>query len=86
MSWHDSLAVKAREMGKSAAEFKSGARRKANATWPFLIVAGAVWYFAGWGWALIPAAIAAWNAFQSVSATMIATRLERTEATRHGRD
>jgi len=77
MGWHDSLAARAIAMGKTAAEFKSGARRKANLTCLFLVVAGAVWYFAGWPWALIPAAIATWNAFQSMSATMIAGRLER---------
>jgi len=77
MGWHDSLAARAIEMGKTAAEFKSGARRKANVACLFLAVAGAVWYFVGWPWAVIPAAIAAWNGFQSMSATMIAGRLEK---------
>ena len=77
MGWHDSLAARAIEMGKTAGEFKVGARRKANATWLFLAVAGAVWYFVSWPWALIPAAISAWNAFQSMSATVIARRLEK---------
>ncbi len=79
MGWHDSLAARATAMGKTTADFKQGARRKANATWPFLIVAGAVWYFVGWAWALIPAAFAAWNAFQSVSARMIAIRLDKAQ-------
>jgi hypothetical protein len=77
MGWHDSLAARAIEMGKTADEFKGGARRKANATWLFLVGGGAVWYFVSWPWALIPAAIAAWNALQSMSATMIASRLEK---------
>jgi hypothetical protein len=65
-------------MGKTAADFRKGARRKANATWVLLIVAGVVGYFVGWGWAVIPACIAAFSAMQSVSATMIAARLEKT--------
>jgi hypothetical protein len=77
MGWHDSLAARAIEMGKTAGEFKAGARRKANATWLFLAVGGAVWYFVSWPWALIPAAISAWTGFQSLSATMIASRLEK---------
>ena len=77
MGWHDSLAARAIAMGKTAAEFKSGARRKAYAACLFLAVAGAVWYFVSWPWAVIPAAVAAWNAFQSMSATMIAGRLEK---------
>ena len=81
MGWHDSLAARAIETGKTANEFKSGAQNKANATWLFLAVAGAVWYFASWPWALIPAAIAALRALQSISATMIASRLEKLEST-----
>ena len=77
MGWHDSLAARATAMGKTSAEFQKGAQNKANATWVFLIVAAAVWYFASWAWALIPAVFAAFSAFQSVSATMIATRLAK---------
>lgn len=77
MGWHDSLAARAVAMGKTAPEFRQGAKRKTNATWIFLIVAGAVWYVVGWAWALIPAAVAAFSAFQSVSATMIADRLDK---------
>lgn len=80
MGWHDALAVKSAEMGKTAAEFKAGARRKANATGLFLIVACAVGYFVSWPWALLPGVVAAWSAFQSMSATMIASRLEAMEA------
>jgi hypothetical protein len=77
MGWHDSLATRAIAMGKTADEFKSGARRKAYEALLFLVVAGAVWYFVGWPWALIPAAIAAFRALQGMSATMIAARLEK---------
>lgn len=79
MGWHDSLAIKARQTGKTSADFKKGSQRKANATWVYAIVAGAVWYFVSWPWALIPAALATLSAFQSVSATMIALRLEKAE-------
>ena len=79
MGWHDNLADRAAAMGKTAAEFKSGSQRKANAAWYLLIVAAAVWYFVNWQWALIPAALAALSAFQSVSASLIAARLEKVE-------
>lgn len=77
MGWHDSLASKARSMGKTSADFKAGAQRKANGTWMWLVLVAVVWYFASWKWALIPGAFAALSAFQSVSASMIAARLEK---------
>lgn len=80
MGWHDALAAKSAEMGKTSAEFRAGARRKAKATALFLIVTGAVGYFAGWIWALLPAVVAAWSAFQFMSATLIASRLEVLES------
>jgi hypothetical protein len=76
MGWHDVLAAKSAEMGKTSAEFRAGARHKTKATGLFVIVAGVVGYFAGWMWALLPAVVAAWSAFQLMSATMIASRLE----------
>lgn len=82
MGWHDDLAARSYAMGKTSPEFKAAARRKAKATWPWLLVAAAVWYFAGWPWALIPVAIVAFTAFQSVSASLVAMRLEKIESTR----
>ena len=79
MGWHDELAAKSYAMGKTSAEFKAGAQRKVNATWPWLLVAAALWYFASWPWALVPLAIAAFSACQSISATMVAMRLEKIE-------
>ena len=76
MGWHDALAAKSAEMGKTSAEFRAGARHKAGATCLYLIAAGAVGYFAGWAWAAIPGAVAAWSALQTMSATLIASRLE----------
>ena len=77
MSLHDKLASKAISSGKGTADFSAAAQKHANATWFFLIAASAIWYFFGWGWALIPVAIGISTAVQSVSATMVATRIEK---------
>lgn len=79
MGWHDAVAAKSAEMGKTSAAFRAGARRKAVATCLCLIVAGAVGYSVGWAWAAIPGALAAWSALQTMSATLIASRLEARE-------
>jgi hypothetical protein len=75
----DKLAQQAVAMGKSSSEFKAAAQRHANVTWFCVIVAGVTWYFLGWAWALILIVFGAYTAFQSVSATMVATRLEKHE-------
>lgn len=80
MALHDKLAQKAIAMGKHSSGFSAAAQKHANATWFYLIVAGAVWYFFGWLWALVPAALGVYTAFQSISATMVATRLESQES------
>jgi len=77
MSLHNELAQKAVAVGKHSSEFSAAAQKHANATWFYLIVAGVVWYFTSWPWALIPAALGVYAAFQSISATKIATRIER---------
>lgn len=77
MSWHDGLAIRARQMGRTAPEFKKGSQNKATAAGLYLVVAAAIWYFVSWSWALIPAALAVLSAFQSMSAIMIALRLEK---------
>jgi hypothetical protein len=79
MNWHDALAARSAEQGRTSADFRAGARRKARATFLFLLLAGIVLYLVGWPWALLPAALAAWSAFQSRSALLIATRLEAME-------
>jgi hypothetical protein len=79
MSWHDTLARKALLGGKTSQQFHQAAKRHANATWFYLIIGCIVWYFADWKWALIPFSLAAFVAFQSFSATMVATRLKRFE-------
>lgn len=80
MGWHDVLAARSAELGKTEADFRAGARRKAYATCLLLLVAGVVGYFIGGAWALVPGIVAAWTAFQCMSATMIANRLHRREA------
>lgn len=72
----DALTAKALEKGSNSAELSAAAQRHANSTWFYLIAAAIVWYFFGWGWALIPLAFAAFKILQSVSATLIATRLK----------
>lgn len=79
MSFHDSVALKARLAGNTAAQFHEAAQRHANATWAYLIIAAIVWYFTSWMWAVIPFALAAYVALQSISATLVATRLEKYE-------
>jgi hypothetical protein len=76
MSLHDKLAQKAFAMGKRSSDFSDAAKKHADATWITLIFSGVVWYFLGWLWALIPAAICVYTAFQSISATLISARLE----------
>lgn len=80
MPLHDKLEHKAASIGKKAPEFRTAAQKHANATWFFFIIAGVVWYLADdWEWALFPIAVGVFTAFQSVSSTMIATRLENQE-------
>ena len=79
MSLHDKLAQKAIAMGKSSSEFLRAAQKHANATWFFVIAALVAWYFWGWVWALIPIALAAYTALQSISSTMIAARIKSQE-------
>jgi len=86
MSLHDKLAQKAISLGKSPSEFKVAAQKHANATWFLLIVGGVVWYFLGWTWAIILIALGAYTALKSVSATMVATRLEDREQTSESTD
>lgn len=82
-SFHDELARRAVRDGNSSAEFRAGARSNANWTWGWVIVAGLVWYFASWPWALVPFAVAMFKALQSISSTAVARRLERKAAAMH---
>lgn len=80
MALHDKLAQKAIEMGKHSSEFSAAAQKHSNATWFYLIVAGIAWYFFGWLWALIPGTLGIYTVLQSISATMVTTRLESHES------
>ncbi|MGB7060739.1 MAG: hypothetical protein WBF13_00115 [Candidatus Zixiibacteriota bacterium] len=82
MSIHDEMARKALRDGNTSDQFRRAAQGHANRTWLFLLVAAVVWYFANWAWAMIPGAFAVFKAVQSVSATMVAQRLERMEKSR----
>jgi flagellar basal body-associated protein FliL len=79
MSLHDKLAQQAISMGKGSSEFKAAAQKHANATWLLAIGGGVIWYFLGWAWAVILIALGVYTALKSVSATMVATRLENHE-------
>jgi Flp pilus assembly protein TadB len=80
MPLHDQMALNARLDGQTSGQYRHAAQRHANAMWIYIIIAGVVWYFASWIWALIPFALAAFVATQSVSATLIARRLEKYES------
>ena len=58
----------------TAKDFDRAAQKKANSTWLFVILAGIIFYFFQW-YAIIPAAIAVFTIFQSISATKNAARL-----------
>lgn len=77
MSLHEKMAAGAVLKGKTAAQFKMAAQKHANASWFYGAIGAAVWYFANWKWAAIPLALAAFVALQSISATLIATKMER---------
>jgi hypothetical protein len=84
MSIHDQMALNARLEGQTSAQYHRAAQRHANAMWIYIIIAGIVWYFTNWIWALIPFALAALVAIQSISATLIAQRLEKYESREAG--
>lgn len=79
MAFFEQMAARASLRGHKAAHFAAAAQRHANAFWFLLVAAALTWWLAGWKWALIPAAAAAWTAFQSCSATVIQRHLERLE-------
>ena len=80
MGLHDRLAFKALTMGKNSKEFTAAAQRHANSSWFCLFIAGVVWYFAGFVWALIPIAFMTFFIIQSISSTLVSTKLEKYES------
>ena len=64
------------ENGKTASEFSLASQKNANATWGYGIIGGVVLYFFSWEWSIAPFILALYSAFQSISATSIATNIE----------
>jgi len=79
MGFHEQIALKARLDGETAAVYRDAADQHAKAFWMYLALAGMVWYFTAWYWALIPAALAVFVTIQSISAKAVATRLDKYE-------
>ncbi|HNY64395.1 MAG TPA: hypothetical protein PKM41_03085 [Deltaproteobacteria bacterium] len=79
MTFTDYAVNKAILDGRSSRDFRIAAQSNANAAVVYLIIALAVWFFAGWVWALIPAALMLYTGCQSISATRIAIGLEQVE-------
>lgn len=77
MSFFDKLAQKAASMGKTADEFYAASRRYANAACPLAVLAGTVWYLFDLSVAIVPFALAGLAAYQSITSTMVASRIER---------
>ncbi len=76
MRYIERRAYRAWTNGFSPQRFHALAHRHANVTWVFAIAALIVWYFAGWGWALISLGLAAIAFAQRIAATAVALRLQ----------
>jgi len=76
MSFHDKLVQNALSMGQSSTHFTKVAQEKANATWFYGLIAGALWYFQDWMWAILPIVLAIYSVIQSISSTKVAMGLE----------
>lgn len=83
MSFHDALAETALRDGNTSEQFRAAAQRHANAFWFYAAIGGGIWYFLSWEWALVPFGVTAFVAFQSVSSTLVARKLEQRAAIRH---
>lgn len=59
----------------TARDFDKAAQRNADAFWLWLVVGGVVWFLVSWGWAIIPAAVAVYCAFNSMYSTRAAQAL-----------
>lgn len=76
MSFHDSLAEAALRDGNAPHQFRDAAKRHANASVLLAVAGVALWFLLGWGWSVVPFALATLTALQSVSATMTGRKLE----------
>lgn len=77
MSVHDRIAETALDDGNTPHQFRAAAKSHAKAFWLFAAIGAGVWFFAGWGWSLMPLGLALLVAVQSISSTLTAKRLER---------
>ena len=77
MSFHDQLARKAVSMGKTAGDYTAASQKYAHAATALVVLAGTVWYLLDFSLAIVPFALAAHAAYQSITSTMIATRIEK---------
>lgn len=82
MPFHATLADAALRDGNTPEQFRAAAQRHANAFWFYAAIAGGLWYFLDWRWALLPLGLAALVAVQGVSSTLVARRLEQRTAAR----
>jgi hypothetical protein len=81
MSAFDHLTIKAYHEGKRAPYFRNSAKKHAIIAMVLAIVTGIAWFVLGWGWALVPFAVALFFTVQTFSALNIAIRLEDMEKT-----
>ena len=84
MSFHDRVTRAAVNNGNTSGQFHKAAQLHANGTWLAFIAGAVVWSFAGWKWALVPAAFAAYGVIKSIGATRIAMTLEKLEQASSG--
>lgn len=76
MSFINKLVQNALSMNKNSSDFTVAAQKNANATWFYAILGGVLWYFLNWIWSLLPFFLAIYSAIHSISATLIANKLE----------
>ena len=75
-SIHQKMAIIAISNGKTAKDFHMSSLNNANTALFFAIAGGIILYFFAWKWALIPFALAIYNFVISVSATIVAEKVE----------
>jgi hypothetical protein len=80
MKLNKDIALAARRNGESSVLYRVAAQKHANAFWIYACIGVGVWWWVEQWWWLIPAFLAVFVAFQSISATAVARRLEDYEA------
>lgn len=77
MSFHDKLACRAVSTGKTADDFTAASQKYAKAATALVVLAGTVWYLFDPNLSIVPFALAAHAAYQSITATIIAGRIQK---------